>query len=194
MSNTRIFRSLISCSLLLVGLMLIQTPAVAQDDKPVTVQGIQPLMHFLHLTSDDGLAQNSVETILQDKQGFIWIGTSSGLSRYDGYHFKTYQHDPDNANSLSANWVRDLIEGQDGMIWIATEGGGVNKFDPRTETFTRYPFGFNDPKRISSDRAFRILQARNGDLWITSGGNQIVTALIQFPIPSQPSTITLNPL
>jgi signal transduction histidine kinase/ligand-binding sensor domain-containing protein/CheY-like chemotaxis protein len=61
------------------------------------------------------------------------------------------------------------------MIWIATEGGGINKLDPRTETFTRYPYGLDDPNRISSDRAFRLLQARNGDLWITSGGNQMLT-------------------
>src|SRR5262249_39760605 len=148
--------------MLLTGSLLIQTPAAAQDNQTVSANPIQPLMHFSHLTSDDGLAQNGIETILQDSQGFMWIGTSSGLSRYDGYHFKNYQHD-DTANSLSANWVRDLIEGQDGMIWIATETGGINKFDPRTETFTRYPFSFSDPNRISSDRPFRMIQARNGD-------------------------------
>src|SRR5687767_2746241 len=67
-------------------------------------------LHFTHLTSEDGLAQNSVEAILQDRQGFMWIGTSAGLSRYDGYHFTNYQNDPENPNSLSSNWIRDLYE------------------------------------------------------------------------------------
>src|SRR6266498_3606986 len=79
MSNHRFSQSNVLCFLVIAGLLLLQTPIVAQDDTSAALQGIQPIMHFSHLTSDDGLAQNSIETILQDKQGFIWIGTSSGL-------------------------------------------------------------------------------------------------------------------
>ena len=127
--------------------------------------GLEPAVHFIHLTSDDGLAQNSVEAMLQDHQGFMWIGTPDGLSRYDGYRFTTYRHDPNNPNSLSHNWVRDLFEDREGMIWIATEGGGVNKFDPRTETFARYLPDPQNPNSLAGDRVFTIFQDSAGNFW-----------------------------
>jgi len=99
----------------------------AQGGTQAAAPGFVPFMHFAHLTSDDGLIQNSIEAILQDRQGFMWFGTQAGLSRYDGYRFTTFQHDFDDPNSLSESHVRSLFEDRDGMIWIGTEGGGVSK-------------------------------------------------------------------
>jgi signal transduction histidine kinase/ligand-binding sensor domain-containing protein/CheY-like chemotaxis protein len=132
--------------------------------------GLDPVLHFTHLTADDGLAQNAITAILQDRRGFMWIGTPAGLSRYDGYRFTTYKHDPDNPNSLSHNWVRDLYEDHDGMLWIATEGGGANKFDPDTETFTRYLPERGNPNSLAGDRVFGIFQDRARNFWFVGGG------------------------
>ena len=132
----RIF-GLVLCSFFLYLTLSSQAAQAQGGNEPPVSTGLTPTLHFTHLTADDGLVQNSIEAILQDRQGFIWIGTLAGLSRYDGYRFTTYRHDPDNPNSLSHNYVRDLFEDDEGMIWIATEGGGMNKFDPHTETFPR---------------------------------------------------------
>src|SRR5689334_14782324 len=94
----------------------------AQEQKNVDPAPLVSAVRFTHLTSDDGLAQNTVEAILQDRQGFMWFGTVDGLSRYDGYRFITYRNNPDDTNSLSQNHIRDLFEDKDGMIWIGTEG------------------------------------------------------------------------
>lgn len=150
-------------SLVLICLLAISTGQTthAQNDSPK----LNPSLRFSHLTSDDGLAQNSIKAILQDKQGFIWIGTQGGLSRYDGYRFTNYKHSFNNSNSLSKDYINHLYEDRDGMIWIATEGGGIDKFDPRAETFTHFPFDPQNPEGLGGDRFYAILQDSNGIFW-----------------------------
>jgi signal transduction histidine kinase/ligand-binding sensor domain-containing protein/CheY-like chemotaxis protein len=152
-----------------VLILLLAGPVAAaqQEDAP---DRLEPTLHFARLTSDDGLAQNTIEAILQDSQGFMWFGTLAGLSKYDGYRFTTYRYEPENPNNLSQNWVRDLYEDRDGMIWIATEGGGMNRFDPRTETFTHYVNDHQNPNSLAGDRVFHIFQERSGKLWFVGGG------------------------
>ena len=143
---------------------------VARDVNTPTVEQLQSSLSFAHLSADDGLAQNDIKAILQDRHGFMWFGTTGGLSKYDGYRFTNYLSDPDNANSLSHNHVRDLIEDQDGMIWIATEGGGVNRLDPVTETFTRFFSPPGTPNAIVGDRHNVAFQDSKGRYWF--GGSQ----------------------
>lgn len=73
---------------------------------------------FYHLTTEDGLSNNSVKAILRDSHGFLWIGTEFGLNRYDGYGFKTFLAQPNIPNTMTANNVLGLQE--DGLknIWI----------------------------------------------------------------------------
>ena len=93
---------------------------------------------FNHLTVEYGLSSNKVNTVIQDRTGFIWFGTEDGLNRYDGYNFKIFRHDPSNPNSLSGNSIWSLMEDHIGNIWIGTKGGVLNRFDPTTEQFTRW--------------------------------------------------------
>jgi ligand-binding sensor domain-containing protein len=60
----------------------------------------QPDLQFTRITSKDGLSGDIVYSILQDKQGFLWIGTHQGLNRYDGYHFVHYNYEPYDTNSI----------------------------------------------------------------------------------------------
>ncbi len=131
----------------------------------VTPTHMEPSVRFTHLTTGDGLAQSFAAAILQDRRGFMWIGTHNGLSRFDGYRFTTYQHDPHNPNSLSGNQVNDLFEDRDGMVWIATTNGGVNRVDPYTETFTRYRHDPANPNSLGGDVIFSIFQDRAGNFW-----------------------------
>ena len=68
-------------------------------------------IRFTHLSTEQGLSQSRVDHMLQDRRGFIWIGTYNGLNRYDGYRFKTYKPDPNNPNSLGGLLVSAAIRG-----------------------------------------------------------------------------------
>lgn len=127
-----------------------------------------PTLRFEQLSIEDGLAQSSGNTIMQDKQGYIWIATQGGLHRYDGYEFKVFTSIPFDTTSLSASWVWGTAEASNGDIWVATENGGLNRLDPITGTAKHYRYDPNDSSSISSDRAFHPLEASNGDLWVST--------------------------
>ena len=103
--------------------------------------------------------------VLQDRRGFMWFATQDGLDRYDGNTFVVYKHNPNDPDSLSANLIEDLIEDDQGYLWIATYTGGVNKFDPRTERFTRYRHDPSNPNSIGADSVNSIARDRRGCLW-----------------------------
>ena len=121
---------------------------------------------FSHLTTADGLSQSGINSILQDRQGFMWFGTSDGLNRYDGYHFRIYRHDPEDANSPSGNSVHALLEDRRGRIWMSVHGGGVDRLDPETDTFTHFRHDPNDPNSLSGNIVNSILEDRQGRIWI----------------------------
>ncbi|OON64729.1 histidine kinase [Massilia sp. KIM] len=127
-----------------------------------------PTLRFAHLSVQDGLVQESVLSVVQDRDGFMWFGTQSGLSRFDGYRFVTYRNELGNANSLSNNWVRVLHIDRHGQLWLGTDGG-LNRFDPVTRSFTLYlP---NEPsRRGSGNRHIKSLISDGRDgLWLGTG-------------------------
>jgi ligand-binding sensor domain-containing protein/two-component sensor histidine kinase len=89
----------------------------------ITYAQQQSYFHFDRITTYNGLPSDNTKKIIQDKQGFIWIGTSEGLCRYDGYHVTTFTYDPAEPHSLVNNFIYDLSEDENGNIWIATAGG-----------------------------------------------------------------------
>jgi len=95
-------------------------------------------LHFTHIGTANGLSDLDVNTILQDKRGFIWVGTADGLNRYDGYKFKTFRNDVKDTSSIGGSYIQDMAEDSDGNLWVATIGGGLNKFDRKTNRFHRY--------------------------------------------------------
>lgn len=94
-------------------------------------------LRFEQLGVADGLPQESINTLLQDRQGFIWIGTQAGLARFDGYRFTIYKNDPNDQASLIDNFILSSFEDSEGGLWFGTKGG-LNHFDMRSEKFIRY--------------------------------------------------------
>lgn len=91
---------------------------------------------FKHLEVKDGLSNNQVNAIYKDSRGFMWFGTASGLNRYDGYEFKVYRNQNNDAKSLSDNYIENIQEDVSGNLWIRTSAGYVF-YNSLTDTFDR---------------------------------------------------------
>src|SRR5690606_13586814 len=110
--------------LLLLSLVLYSaySQSVAQD------------LEFQNFSTRHGLSQSNVWDIMQDRKGFIWVGTEDGLNVYDGYTFTIYRNDPLDSSSLSNSNIHCIKEDKEGNLWIGTRFG-LNVFDPRTQKF-----------------------------------------------------------
>lgn len=154
---------------------------------------------FEHITNAQGLPGSFVHSIIQDSQGFLWFGTDDGLSRYDGYSFKVYRHDPQDPLSISYNGISRVYEDASGILWIGTEQGGLNRFDRKLDQFIRYTHEPDDPSSLSHNTITALYEDRSGGLWIgTKGGglNRFDPAKRRFDRyqhdPEDPSSLSHN--
>ena len=146
------------------------TPSTVVISPSVSSEGAltinpQQRLEFEHISVEHGLSQSTVNCILQDSIGFLWFGTTDGLNRYDGYSFKVYRHDSQDPNSLSDNHIMALAEDQEGVLWIATRGGGLNRYDRQTDTFTHDRHNPDDPGSLAYDWVESLYIDRDGILW-----------------------------
>jgi len=74
-------------------------------------------------------------SLIQDRDGFLWIGCGNGIIRYDGYELISYKA---GEGSLSSSYTPGLFEDDEGLLWIGSMGGGLNVFDKKTNSFTYY--------------------------------------------------------
>lgn len=121
---------------------------------------------FERFTLDQGLSMNFITCIAQDRQGFIWVGTSDGLNKYDGYKFTVYRNNPRIVGSISNSTIMTVYEDKRGVLYIGTDNGGLNVYDREKDRFTSYQNDPNNPKSIHSNRVTTILEDRQGALWI----------------------------
>ena len=152
-------------------------------------------VRFNHLSLEEGLSHSTVTAILQDSQGFIWIGTLDGLNRFDGYDVTIFKNDPAVPTSLSANHVSALFEDGSGALWVGTEGGGLSRFDRPTEKFTNYEHDANDSTTLSNNFVQSLMEDSQGRLWVGTGNglNQFDREMEQFTfyrIANPPPQIT----
>lgn len=137
----------------------------------------QPDLYFRKITTGNGLSHNKVNCLLQDKRGFIWIGTEDGLNRYDGNNFLIFRYKPGFTASVSGNIITDLLEDEQGIIWIATADGGLTRYDHRAAAslqFKQYKNLPDDPSSIPVNIINALQQDRNGMLWLATSGRRVI--------------------
>lgn len=129
-------------------------------------------INFKNITSEDGLSQGTVETIIQDDKGYIWLGTNDGLCRYNGYEFKIYKYDEESENSITNNYIVDIKQDKSGNIWVGT-ANGLSKIDIKTDIITNYNMN-DEEKTLSHYNIGDILITKSGDVLVgTSDGLNI---------------------
>lgn len=139
----------------------------------VSAQNNSLIKNFL--TVDNGLSHNEVTSIVQDNQGFIWIGTRGGLNRYDGYDFKIFNQVPGDTNSLVNPSIQSLFVDSKGNIWIGTKSGGVSKYNPVTGIFTNFISNYNKQnKLIPGNRILCFHEGSNGMILVGTWENGLV--------------------
>lgn len=118
---------------------------------------------FTHYSSEDGLSQNTVMSILQDHKGNLWFSTWDGINRFNGYSFKTYKARQGSFISLTNNRVDRMYEDPSGFLWLLTYDNRAHRFDPRTETFEQVPAA-GQPGSTSNVNTITVLPC--GTVWL----------------------------
>lgn len=148
----------------------------------VDAVALQQQIRFERISVEDGLSNAHVTAILQDRSGYMWIGTAHGLNRYDGYDFVTFQHDPDDSASLSDSEVRGIAEDSSGNLWVATRNG-LNRFVRGGDQFSRYMHDPADERSLSDNDITALLVDHESVLWVgtrTGGLNRFNAASQSF--------------
>lgn len=155
-----------------------------------TVQASAPKIGHVHYTTEDGLPHNAISNIIQDKQGYIWLATWDGLSRFDGYNFVNYRtSDEDRAPSLH-NRINSILEDASGNIWALMYDEKLFRFNRTTERFeSLLPPGSKKP-----DFRIKMLMQGNGmDIWAFTDQSDLIRIAVdslngnftitEFPFP-----------
>ncbi|MEM0909357.1 MAG: ATP-binding protein [Pseudomonadota bacterium] len=151
------------CIVLLV--LSFQPLGVQADILSPTFQQLQ----FQNLDPEQTGIHPAVNTIVQDKEGFIWLGTQDGLERFDGVNFVHYYMSKDSNRRISSNWINHAFVDSVGNLYIATSGG-IDLYDYSTQSFS--PLN-EQVEGLPNQEYVSIVESTSGSLWFVSSSNDI---------------------
>jgi ligand-binding sensor domain-containing protein len=123
-------------------------------------------IRFTRLSVNGETLQSRIQGIVQDDYGFLWFRTSDGLYKYDGYSLRPYRHERGNPNSVSDDTIQALYKDRDGSLWVGSKFGGLDRLDPKKDTFTHYRHQPGNPGSLANDNVSCVYRDRGGQLWI----------------------------
>lgn len=122
---------------------------------------------FKHFTMRDGLSDNQVNSITRDSKGFIWISTSYGLCRYDGYEFRNFMKESNNPESLPFYCVESVQEDHEGMLWVSFGLKRYACYNPVKEVFTDAGKMLSEKYGIEREPGLIYVDGKK-DLWVAA--------------------------
>jgi signal transduction histidine kinase/ligand-binding sensor domain-containing protein/CheY-like chemotaxis protein len=156
MRTRSLFGALLASALCCVPSGLLQAAAPVPTVRP---------MYFEHLTMGDGLSHSTVEGMLQDSRGYLWLATESGLDRYDGTSVRVYHRERGNPRALASDYVWTIAEDAHGDLWLATIGGGVERWQRSSDQFEQFRHDPQQPASLASDAVRTLLIDGEGRIW-----------------------------
>lgn len=118
-----------------------------------------------HFTIENGLSQSIINCVMQDSQGYLWIGTQDGLNKHDGYSFKKFRHAPLDSTSISSNIIQSVCEDKQGNLWIATQNG-LNNYNTKTGKFQRFFHEPENPNSLKDNNVLYVYEDNKGRIWM----------------------------
>jgi len=170
--------------LLLLWLLVLSTGLAATD---------APTRRWATFTREDGLSDNSILSIVEDHNGFLWIGSEDGLNRFDGVEFKVFKARGGSPYELAEDYINTLLVDRDGSLWIGTFGGGLAQYQPQRGVFINHLADANDPSSLAHNDVSALYQDPSAALWVgTRGGglHRVITAsgaITRIALPEQDS-------
>ncbi|MEO6285725.1 MAG: two-component regulator propeller domain-containing protein [Dyadobacter sp.] len=135
----------------------------------IAVFGQSPMLETI--STPPGFDAHEIADIRQDKQGYLWLATGSGLLRFDGYNWKVYQHDAQNGNSLASDNIRAVCPTRDGLVWTGGWSSGLDCLNPESGKITHHPLIKGKQYRYEDNAISALLEDHLGNLWVgTVGG------------------------
>ena len=143
-----------------------------------------PAVMFKQLSTTEGLSNNSIRCIFRDSRGFLWVGTESGLNKYDGYSFQRYYC---NNSELPDDTINEIFEGPDGNVWIRTSGG-YSIYDYKTGKFDNDYKPLLEALRIPGKNILRIGKTSKEEFWAYDSSKLYIrnithNSLKAYPLP-----------
>ena len=149
----------------------------------------EDVYQFEIITTRNGLSDNDIRAVTDDRYGFVWLPTDEGLNRYDGYEVKNYNSNPFDTTALSGNRIWDIFKDQDGDVWALTDKG-VDLYHYGKDSFQRFP---------TASRPTFLTQDKEGLLWIATKNSGVYTIvkntgkIVNYRFnPSDPYSLSSN--
>ena len=173
--------------LVFLSFAILQTPIFCQTT---------PVFNFENINTTNGLSNNNVHSIIQDRFGFIWMGTNDGLCRYDGpERIKVFRAgDEEELNTLQSSRIRSLFFDSKDNLWIGTRLGGLTRYHSPTGEWKTFMHDSKNPSSISNDEILCTTEDAQGQIWVgTENGlglfDEAKSSFISFlPKPGDDST------
>ena len=138
----------------------------------LSIRGVAQTVQFQQLNVEDGLSHNHVTAIVKDKRGFLWFGTPTGLSRYDGHEVKVFRHVTNQPRSISDSDILGLFIGPEERLWVKTKLG-MNIYDDRREEFTRNVDSVLQSMGLPVAEVLDVRRAAHGKCWFLQAGGRV---------------------
>ncbi|MBL7964384.1 MAG: hypothetical protein JNM31_11150 [Flavobacteriales bacterium] len=148
---------------------------------------------FDRIGLEEGLPSNSILCLFEDRDGFLWIGTSNGLARHEGLRIRQFHHDRKDPHSLPGESINCIGQDEKGLIWVGT-ANGICHWEPATRMFHRHRFEAPRQERVAADRVTDIAFLPDGILWaITENGLYSLDRNTGVSAPVVPSPLQKSP-
>ena len=141
-------------------LLLLSSTLVSQTNPLSNTGGL------VNIVSENGLSQNTVHHILQDRDGFMWFATEDGLNKYDGYNFTIYKNNQNDEYSISDNFIWTIYQDRSGVLWVGTNSGGLCRFDREKDKFVSFKNDPQNPNSLTLNNVRAIYEDSSGNIWV----------------------------